>query len=262
MQSVDPPLKRKVKARLYLNAVLPAFEALLDYSEEARKIVNDRHFSICFQTSSGQKSQLHFKNQKCTFKKTRARNSDIILHFITEDHLNKEFENEGFRVPIPLKGASRVTDIKAFKALTSALEDYLRPPEGALEDPIFHKRHVTMQLDIALRATVVLTEHEPRSNRIMKDTPDGIAHFAIGDDDLGAWLEWKNGNLTTGKGKPERTPDASVIFANPETALKAVGNKIDVMAAVGMGDIKVSGLIPLADALGYIFERIPLYIQP
>jgi hypothetical protein len=34
------------------------------------------------------------------------------------------------------------------------------------------------------------------------------------------------------------------------------------MAAVGLRDIKVSGLAPLADSLGYIFERIPLYIQP
>ena len=50
-------------------------------------------------------------------------------------------------------------------------------------------------------------------------------------------------------------------FYNPETALKAVGNRIDVMAAIGMSLIQVTRLVPLADALGYIFERIPLYIQ-
>ena len=56
--------------------------------------------------------------------------------------------------------------------------------------------------------------------------------------------------------------DVSVTFADPETALKAIGNRIDVLAAIGLGHISVTGLIPLADALGYIFERIPLYLEP
>ena len=55
--------------------------------------------------------------------------------------------------------------------------------------------------------------------------------------------------------------DFSLRFQT-SSGLKAVGNRIDVMAAIGLGDIQVTGLIPLADALGYIFERIPLYIEP
>lgn len=262
MHSIDQPLEQRLKARLYLNAVLPAFERLLEYSEEARGIVHNRNFSICFQTNNRLKSQLRFADGSCLFKKSKARESDIVLHFFTEEHLNNEFENQGFRVPIPLRGASKVGDIKAFKALAKILENYLRPSEEALLDPVFHLQHVTLQLDIALRATVELTNHEPRSNRIMTNTPNGIAYFAIGEDGFGAWLQWLDDKLTIGRGFPERKPDAMVTFLNPETALKAIGNKIDVMAAIGKGEIKVSGLIPLADALGYIFERIPLYIQP
>ena len=40
-----------------------------------------------------------------------------------------------------------------------------------------------------------------------------------------------------------------------------MGNRIDVMAAIGMGQIRVTGLVPLADALGYIFEHPTLH-QP
>jgi hypothetical protein len=262
MREIAQPLQRKIRARLYLNAVLPAFEDLLAHSEEARAIIGDRAFTLTFQTSSGLKSSLSFKDQHCNFVKESGAKSQVILHFITEEQLNREFENEGFRIPIPIKGASRVADIKAFKALSKLLESYLRPSKSMLDDPQIHNLHVGMQLGIALRATIELAKHEQLSRMIMQDAPNGIAYFSVGSDGYGAWLNWQEGTLTSGKGAPEFEAHAHVEFADAETALKAVGNRIDVMAAIGKGEIKVTGLIPLADALGYIFERIPLYITP
>ena len=262
MREITQSLHRKIKARLFLNAVLPAFEDLLHYSERAQSILSGRDFSLRFQTSSGLKSTLQFNNQACQFIKTGLPSSDIVLHFLTEEQLNNEFENKGFRIPLPIKGASRFKDIKVFKALSAELETSLRPDDTRLADPTFHDFHVALQLGIALRAVIELTLHEPRSKRIMADTPEGIAYFCVGAEGYGAWLEWRNGSITAGKGPPEQQPDVSVTFADADTALKAVGNRIDVMAAIGLGDIQVTGLIPLADALGYIFERIPLYIEP
>lgn len=262
MREIDSALHKKIKARLYLNAVLPAFEDLLAQNADAQAIIADRNFTLTFQTSSGLKSSLTFINGLCTYEKSGSTRSQIIIHFITEDHLNKEFENKGFRLPIPIKGSTRISDIKAFKALSAELENCLRPEKERLEDPDFHSLHVGMQLGIALRATIELAAHEKLSSSIMRNTPDGIAYFSVGKDGYGAWLEWKQGSLTSGKGSPLQTPDVTVEFCDAETALKAVGNQIDVMAAIGLGDIKVSGLVPLADSLGYIFERIPLYITP
>lgn len=262
MREITKTDATRIKARLYLNAVLPAFEDLLQNCESAQNALNGRSFNLRFQTSSGLKSCLEFGDQSCRFIHSRNDNSHIILHFITEDHLNREFENDGFRVPLPIKGASRIKDIKTFKALSAALEKALRPDEKILQDPSFHEFHVGLQLGIALRATIELVTHERRSKRIMAETPEGIAHFSIGPEGYSAWLEWKNGKLTSGKGEPDRPADVNVTFKDAQTALKAVGNRIDVMAAVGLGEIQVTGLVPLADALGYIFERIPLYIEP
>ena len=264
MRDRTQSLQRKIKARLYLNAVLPAFEDLLQQNERAQSILAERDFSLRFQTSSGLKSTLLFRDQDCQFIKTGHPSSDIVLHFLTEEQLNNEFENQGFRIPLPIKGASRIKDIKVFKALSAELEASLRPNEARLADPVFHEFHVALQLGIALRAVIELTLHERRSRRIMAETPEGIAFFSIGaeGEGYGAWLEWRDGRITAGKGQPEHAPDVTVTFANAETALKAVGNCIDVMAAIGLGDIQVTGLVPLADALGYIFERIPLYIEP
>lgn len=262
MREIDSALHTKVKARLYLNAVLPAFEDLLTQNEQAREVIGARAFTLTFQTSSGIKSSLSFTEQSCTFHKSGAERSQIIIHFITEEHLNKEFEGVGFRLPIPIKGSTRFGDIKAFKALSSILEETLRPHKEELEDPAKHDLQIALQLGIALRATIELTTHEKLSRTIMKNTPEGTAYFSVGKDGYGAWLKWHKGRLTSGKGEPEQTPDVTVQFVDAETAIRAVGNRIDVMAAIGLGDIKIEGLIPLADSLGYIFERIPLYITP
>lgn len=262
MREVEKSLQSKIKARLYLNAVIPAFEEFVAHSTEAQAALEGRDFILSFQTTTRLKSYLHFKDQSCSVTKTRTRKSDIVLHFITEEQLNKEFENTGFSVPIPLRGASRIGDIKTFKQLTKQLENYLRPSKEQLEDADFHKTHVGLQLGIALRAAVELVRHEPRSRRIMSNTPPGTAYFSIGEEGYGAWVSWIDGRIKTGKGLPEVEPDVHVTFRDAKTALKAIGNQIDVFAAIGLQDITVEGLVPLADALGYIFERIPLYVTP
>ena len=212
MREITQSLHRKIKARLFLNAVLPAFEDLLQHSARAQSILAGRDFSLRFQTSSGLKSTLQFNEQACRFIKTGHPSSDIVLHFLTEEQLNNEFENKGFRIPLPIKGASRLKDIKVFKALSAELEASLRPDEAQLADPVFHDFHVALQLGIALRAVIELTLHERRSRRIMAETPEGIAYFSVGADGYGAWLEWRNGRVTAGKGQPERAPDVNVTF--------------------------------------------------
>lgn len=263
MREVDKNVYKKIKARLYLNAVLPAFEDLLLQSEAAQETIGDKNFVFTFQTSSGLKSSLSFQDQTCTFEKSGSLRSQIIIHFITEDHLNKEFEKQGFRLPIPIKGSTRFSDIKVFKALSAQLESTLRPTGDQLKDPDFHNLHVGMQLGIALRAAIELATHEKVSRNIMRHTPEGLAYFHVGDEKgYGAWIRWNRGRLEAAKGEPPSPPDVTVEFADAETALKAVGNQIDVMAAIGLNQIRIKGLVPLADSLGYIFERIPLYITP
>lgn len=262
MRHADESLLTKLKARLYLHAVLPAFEDLLAVSPEARELLGERAFSISFQTTSGLKAYLRFADSECRTFKSSSRGSEIVLHFLTDAQLNREFENNGFRIPIPLRGASRLGDLRTFKALSSLLETYLRPEHPRLEDPTFRHAHVSLQLGIALRAAAELIHHEPRARRIMQGTPEGTACFSIAEGDFAGWISWRAGQLKTGKGPPAIPADVDITFKNAKTALLAMGNRIDVFAALGLGEITVQGLVPLADALGYIFERVPLYIEP
>jgi len=39
-------------------------------------------------------------------------------------------------------------------------------------------------------------------------------------------------------------------------------DEIDTLAAVGGGRIRVEGLIPLADGLNFVMERLRIYLKP
>jgi hypothetical protein len=45
-------------------------------------------------------------------------------------------------------------------------------------------------------------------------------------------------------------------------AYAAMRDEIDSMAAVGAGEIRIDGLIPLADGLNFVMERMRVYLQP
>jgi hypothetical protein len=47
-----------------------------------------------------------------------------------------------------------------------------------------------------------------------------------------------------------------------DVAYAAMRDEIDSMAAVGTGEIRIDGLIPLADGLNFVMERLRVYLQP
>ena len=62
-------------------------------------------------------------------------------------------------------------------------------------------------------------------------------------------MEW-------GRGEPPVAPDVRIEFRDPEIALSAVDGMLDSLAASVTGEISVRGMIPLADALAQIMERV------
>ena len=56
-------------------------------------------------------------------------------------------------------------------------------------------------------------------------------------------------------------PDVKISFKNAEVAYLALSEKLDPMASVGLQEIKAEGLLPLADGLSFIIERIPRYLS-
>jgi hypothetical protein len=89
------------------------------------------------------------------------------------------------------------------------------------------------------------------------------AAFSIeGDQGATIWFDHGSADNAAGWGEPPRRPDVRVTFADMTIAYAAMRDEIDTLAAIGCCQIKVEGLVPLADGLNVVMERLRVYLQP
>jgi hypothetical protein len=75
------------------------------------------------------------------------------------------------------------------------------------------------------------------------------------------WFEHGAAACPAGWGEPPRRPDVRITFGDVDIAFSALREEIDTLAAVGGGQIKVEGLVPLADGLNLVMQRLGLYLK-
>ena len=257
---MNKQLQEQIRCRLYLNSVLGALPKLLRLSSEAVDLLGDNHFSIKFSTMSGLHATVVFRDGGAAFHDGNDVPADINLFFVSDTQVNNLFSQEGISVPLPVKGIFQMKKIKVFKNLADLLQRYLKPTPEDLEDNEFKNCHVQILLGLAVRSLCQLGTYDPDAKQHL-GSMSGMAEFIIGDDFEPAWIMNTEGKFECGFGKSPSKPDVIINFENTQVALDALNDTIDVNAEVGLGKIKVSGLVPLADKLGLLMQRIPLYIQ-
>jgi len=90
-----------------------------------------------------------------------------------------------------------------------------------------------------------------------------LAAFMIQDEpESTVWFDHGSPDQAAGWSEPPRRPDVRIVFGDMNVAYAAMRDEIDSMAAVGNGEIRVDGLIPLADGLNFVMERLRVYLQP
>jgi hypothetical protein len=155
----------------------------------------------------------------------------------------------------------RPGNLIVFLRLLNLLRKYLRPRDLTTRDAQFRANHVRLLLGIAFFGLRQLAEHEEASRRRIQETPHGLALFSIENENLAAWASWDGVNILAGKGEPEhKSPDVIVTFKDAAIAYQALNEKLDPMASIGLHLIQTRGLLPLADGLSFIIERIPRFL--
>jgi hypothetical protein len=76
------------------------------------------------------------------------------------------------------------------------------------------------------------------------------------------WLRFSGGALVGGHGEPPVPADVTVSFPRFRTALAALRDELDTMAAIGTGEMVVTGCLPLAERLNVVLERMSDYFPP
>ena len=161
--------------------------------------------------------------------------------------------------PIPRKGFTHLSFLtKNFIGLTGILEAYLRPDPEKLKDEEFFRISTTLMLHLIGAAVAQIGNEDPVGRASASYIPDGVARLAIGDD-IAIGIAAKDHSLTA---LHDNLPPASATmrFDNLHLARDLFDGKVHSLAAVGMGQIRISGMIPMIDNVNRILDRVALYL--
>jgi hypothetical protein len=264
MSSPIAPFNRDATlAQLNLHAVLPALEDLVRLSPAAQALIERWDFSLRLHLAGGPAATLVSHTGRLTVHRDAAVPAQLVLLFLSASQLNRTFLNQKALPPLPIAGFWRLAKVRTFTALTKLLDQALQPAPGALDDPVFRERHLRLLFKVLLGAIPVVGAQDPSSRHSLGHTPPGLAVIRAPALELAGWVDWTAaGRLISGLGPAPRAPDVVITFCDVATTGAALLGELDPNAAVGLGRVDVRGLVPLADGLSLVMDRVESYLQP
>jgi hypothetical protein len=251
-----------VLSRLFLSAVLPCLTDLVAQDVAARQIFGTQAATIGLKVLGGPKAYLAFDQGLIRWTDQSSTLPSVLLIFFSDAHLNAFFSGKKWAVPLLAWGGWRIGVLKRFSKLAALLERVLNGEPEVLSTPEGRRLHTRLSLIAAGLGLQTLAGGDPAAISTLRGLPKGLAAFSIeGESDATVWFE-HGGSNKSGWSDPPRLPDVRIAFSDINIAYAAMRDEADTMAAVGGGGIKIDGLIPLADGLNFVMERMRVYLQP
>lgn len=248
-----------VQTMAYINlyGVLGGLVALCDVVPEARKILGKSTCSIGFDVKNGPSATLTFVGGRCIFKEG-VENCAIKIPFSTCEKFNGMVD--GTVTPIPTRGMTKLPFLLGkFKKLTDLLEQYLRPSPEKLEDEVFLKQSTAVMFRVIASAVAQIANHDKVGRASASYIVDGAIRLEIGGLTSAALIA-KDHTLTFSPKVPKNVL-SYMQFTDVKVARDLFDGKINSVAAVGLGDVKIGGMIPQIDNVNRILSRVELYLR-
>ena len=246
-----------ILARCNLFAVLGAIPQLLKLDPEAAALVADKQIQIGFAVKDGPRATLIFKNGEAEMVKG-AENCSIKLWFPSVEKFNGLID--GTAKPIPVSGFHHVGFLLGpFTKLTDILASYLRPAPEKLADPVFFERSTTLMLYVIGRAIVQVGNHDKVGTFSASHITDGKIMLGVGEN-LAVAIHCKDHHLMFNPTPNEVGVTSQMVFRDLQTARDLFDGRINAIAAVGMGQVRVCGMISQVDNVNRILDRVAVYL--
>ena len=175
-----------------------------------------------------------------------------------------KFYEHGKLQPSSMRRTLRVSDwVKLLKAMLGMQSELgTKNWERVSEEQLLRKVLITFYA--AVEGLNGLAELDSFSDQLMHHLPNGVIHLHI--DGVGENLTHivvKDGRLRWSADKNPVYEGKSVdfTFRNLELAWKSVASLADNLSAVGKGDIRLSGFIPLADGFNHMLDRLQIFVK-
>jgi hypothetical protein len=252
-----------VLCRLYLDAVLPCLADLADQDPSARAIMGDARASIALRVLGGPGAVLTFDQGRIAWSSAPASRASVTLLFFSRSHLNAFFAGVAWAVPLPIWGGWRIGLLARFAKLAARLEAVLNGHADVLASEQGRRIYTRLSLIAAGLGLAPLAAGDADAIGTLRTLPAGLAAFRIeGEPNSTVWFDLAADTQASGWSDPPRRPDVCIVFGSLRLAYAAMRDEADTMAAIGAGEMTIDGLIPLADGLNVVMERLRVYLQP
>ncbi len=244
-------------AYINLYGILGGLVALCDTVPEAKKILGRSTCSIGFEVKNGPAATLTFVGGRCIFKEG-VENCAIRIPFSTCEKFNGMVA--GTVTPVPTRGITKLPFLLGkFKKLTALLEQYLRPEPNRLGDEVFLKQSTAVLFRVIASSVAQIANCDKIGQASASYIPDGTILLEIEGLTSAALIAKEHTLIFTDKVPKACT--SFMKFADVRVARDLFDGKINSVAAVGLGDVKIGGMIPQIDNVNRILSRVELYLR-
>ncbi len=246
----------RVLAYCNLFAVLGSIPRLLELDDEARALVGNKKISIGFSVKDGPCGTLAFDSGKAEMREG-IKGCSIRLNFSSCAKFNGMID--GTTTPIPVSGFHHIGFlIGPFIKLTDILSAYLRPEPERLKDKDFFEKSTVLMLNVIGNAIVQIGNNDKVGMFSASNIVDGDILFGIGED-IAIGISARDHILSLMKETPENS-FSEMRFADLTVARDLFDGKINAVAAVGEGKVRICGMISQIDNINRILDRVSLYL--
>ncbi len=246
----------KTLAYINLHAVLGSIPYLCELDERAKELIKNEKVSLGFRVKGGPSGALCFADGRAWFA-DECDSCNIILPFSSPEKFNGMID--GTVTPIPSKGFLKIGFLlKKFMPLTDILSSYLRADEKALEDPVFFEKSTLLMFHLIANAIAQIGNVDKVGMASASYIVDGTIKLAIGDDHI-LGIEAKDHKLTAIHSAPESFM-SFMRFEDIRLARALFDGKVNAVASVGEGKVRIGGMISQVDNVNRILDRVALYL--
>lgn len=270
------PAPDHIAARLLLRAVLPALPLYVERDESARSAIEGLRFAVRFVSASGPATTLAVRDCAVTVDEPGP-GVALRLFFLSDRDVIRAFRRQGVPIVFPWGGLHHLARLPALSSLLADMAEVLNTPMtetpergnprttrefGNVRTSDRRELRVALLLGALLPAAVTeLGPHDEECRRLLVPFGDFAAQWSV-PRVVDGWITRCGGGMAWGGGDPPVAPDVRIEFRDADVALAAVDGMIDSLAASVTGEISVRGMIPLADALARVMERVSAFLEP
>lgn len=239
-----------------LFAVLGALPWLCDLDETASGLIGDAAVSVGFAVRGGPSATLFFGAGRCRMAGGTER-CEIKLPFSSCARFNALLD--GGAAPIPSKGLLKAGFLTGpFTALTERLTAVLRPEPEALEDPAFFRLSTTVLFHVIVEAAAQIANEDPVGQTSASFIADGPARLSIMGGPSAALCCRDHRLLAVHQ--PVEKCMSYLEFQDLQTARDIFDGRLNAVAAVGLGQVRIGGMISQIDNINRILDRVSAYL--